>query len=329
MQSDLIKIYFMDRVDEMRVLMNQMELKRLAKMEIIGYMRIPMKDTGLPYDVYADDSSMYKDYRHKLWMYVRNGVDYIAVTVEENPQLIVPIRGNSINIEPLFAFIKKNIPPLRELADMETEAPFFFSDMVRVDEERDLIGGALLEMSRVSSKVTGLPTDIWVDENETYRRHAPRIKFKALPEMHDTYQYTSMEINDPTKIHNLPPKTKISGRKLKQIEYFVNANKDNLLALANKQMEIMDFYKCMKCVDCDGNITNGDGITIEKEVNGFCRCMKNGKYNYLKSNGKHLFNNFIFDDASHFMRAGDALMAWVKRGDEDFYIDNFGNRLNI
>jgi len=309
--------------------MNQMELKRLARMEIMGYMRIPKNDTGLPYDVYVDDSSMYKDYRHELWVYVKNGDDYIAVTVDENPQLIVPIRGGSFDIEPLFVFVRKNIEILRELADMENEAPFFFSDMRRIDEERDLVKGALLEMSRVSAKVTGLPTDIWVDEDETYRRHAPRIKFRALPEMHDTYQYTSMEINDPTQLHNLPRKTKISGKKLKQIEYFVNANREQLLALADKRIGVMDFYKGMKRVDVEGNITNGENIEIDKEVNGFSRCVKDGKYNYLKSDGRYLFNNFIFDDASPFMRAGDALVAWVKRGDEDFYIDNFGNRLNI
>lgn len=95
--------------------------------ELMEYMWLKPKETGLNVDVFVDDGGSYKLHRHKLVLFVRNGYnktdeDFIPISIERNPQIMK--RKSLIKLLPndlseVRTFIKQNLLNLYHLADRQ------------------------------------------------------------------------------------------------------------------------------------------------------------------------------------------------------------------
>ena len=155
--------------------------------ELMGYRYLNKDKTGIDVDIFVDDGEAYKRDGHKPLLFVRNGYDkmnfeFVPISVSQTPYIMnreMKINIIKGDIRKIFIFIRKNLSLLLRLANMEIDQVDFLkniqpiSSMIREQKE------ILSEMSLLRSKDTNLPTDIWVDEGETFHGHAPRIKFRA------------------------------------------------------------------------------------------------------------------------------------------------------
>jgi hypothetical protein len=102
----------------------------------------------------------------------------------------------------------------------------------------------LTEMSKVPANITGLPMDIWVDENNTYLKgcHGPRIKFPATKGEKNSHNYASMSISDNPTPFNLPTnKSIITNKELELIADFIRSYKNELIKLSSNKMTYEQF----------------------------------------------------------------------------------------
>ena len=95
--------------------------------ELMEYMWLKPKETGLNVDVFVDDGGSYKLHRHKLVLFVRNGYnktdeDFIPISIERNPQIMkrnLPIKILSNDLLDVKNFIKRNLRNLYSLANRQ------------------------------------------------------------------------------------------------------------------------------------------------------------------------------------------------------------------
>lgn len=103
----------------------------------------------------------------------------------------------------------------------------------------------LKEYVTLRSELSGLPMDLWLDDNRLYEPHAPRIKFRASKDQRTTREFTSMLISNPNQIENMPNKHTIRTRDIMKLKEFVATNQELLLALANKDINYGEFIEQM------------------------------------------------------------------------------------
>ena len=318
----------MDDIKKMRLLMEQSKVIEIREHEIWEFIRLTPQQTGLQYDIYVDNGGAYIHYHHKLWLYVDVGSEKFPVTIEKNPSLVLFVRDNKFNYCEIYNFIKYNYKLLKNLADGKTDDIMFFRLLKKINE--CVQNGLLIEMATLRSDKSKLPTTIWVDENRLYEPHSPRIKFRANFQNKDTRLDPSMEIENPDNIHHLPKSNNLTSSQINHIKQFVIANKELLLSLCKKEINYEEFLNSMKIVDEDGKVINKEEIEIGDFVNGFAKCEKNEKFNYVDENGRYMFEDFIFDSASDFIPyINGILLAYVSIGEEYFYINTKGKRVNI
>ena len=238
----------MNDVQKIRFWLNEANNFKVNKSELWGFIRMPKDSTGLPYDVYLDNSEMYRRYNHELWLYVQIGNDKIPITISDKPVVKKLIRGKA-ELEWIYNFIKANQALLVNLADGKVPLSSFFAVVQRNEDLRNK--HRLDEMSRLIPIETNLPVDIWVDEDKLFEPHAPRIKFQADKQEKDTEQYPSMEILNPDRIHNMK-KCDLSTKEIQQIKAFVKANEELLLKLSDKDISIENFKASLIQVDKKG-----------------------------------------------------------------------------
>lgn len=95
--------------------------------ELMEYMWLKPKETGLNVDIFVDDGGSYRLHQHKLILFVRNGYnktdeDFIPISIERNPQIMK--RKSLIKLLPkdlseVRTFIKQNLVNLYNLADRQ------------------------------------------------------------------------------------------------------------------------------------------------------------------------------------------------------------------
>ena len=296
--------------------------------ESIEYVRISASRTGLPYDIYIDNSMSYKKHKHELWLYVNCGGVKIPVTIEDRPKVKRFVYGYTCDLSRIYDFIRINKELLTNMANRKTNEHVFFHLLKNINEDVDLERGLISEMATLHTDISRLPTTLWLDDDMTYLPHAPRIKFRMGDET-TTRQYTSMEINDPDKLHNVPKRSILNAKQVEQIKSFVRVNRDILLDLCNNKIEFEEFKEKMKTVNSKGEILEPN-INIGKFINGFAIYCEDGKYNYIKANGELLFKTTDLDYAGNFDYYGeDILLAFVSKNGESFYINDHGEVVNF
>lgn len=321
----------MTETEKTKLFIEQSKVINIRESELWEFMRLPPSRTGLDYDIFVDNGGAYKHHNHKLWLYVSFDSQKIPITVEENPSMFFFLNTHVFKYSDVLEFIKKNQKILKKLADGEIDEQTFFKRLQKVDGKMFHINETSLisEMATLKKETSNLPTTIWLDDDKLYEPHAPRIKFRAVFQNHDTHNDPSMEIENPQIIHNLPTKIDLKSKEIEQIRHFVAVNKERILALANKEIDFGEFLTSMQKVDINGNIIS-DEIKNGKCINGFTKCEKNGKFNFLKTNGEYLFSDFCLDAASDFnLYVNGKVLSYVTVGDNSYYINSNGKKANL
>lgn len=213
--------------------------------ELFEFMWLKPSKTGIPVDLFIDDGGSFQRNSHPILLFARNGFsktinDFISITISKTPKVISDNEiaiGNPI-LNAIFYFIKSNEKSLRKIALGKISHSEFLETIkvpsLAISESTSKI---ISEMSTLRKNVSGLPTDIWLDEGGLYRRHAPRIKFKASNDQHTTREYSSMTIEDEPCIENFPKKSNLSSEDVEKIKLFVKTNKQLLLDLCDSKID--------------------------------------------------------------------------------------------
>lgn len=213
--------------------------------ELMDYMWLKPSDTMLKYDIFVDDSSSYIREEHPLLIFVRNGIgrscnDFIPISVSNDPKILDVYMGIDIPDKDLYnirKFIIVNKQLLQKFAMGEMHPDDFVDKLIRPMYVMNEGYVLLTEMATMAPNLTNLPMTIWVDEGATYQGHAPRIKFKASNEQRTTREYSTMTLTNPPTIENLPKKKNISNKDIEKLKQFVINNLENLLKLANGEID--------------------------------------------------------------------------------------------
>lgn len=213
--------------------------------ELMEYMWLKPKVTGLNVDIFVDDCGSYERYGHPLLLWARNGYDrsvseFIPFLISNKPIILNTDIDYHITYNDIFAiqdFIQYNLAILVKLpSDLISQIDFVKSIKVpnySIQENVDIIS----EMSTLKSKDSGLPMDLWLDEGGNYIGHAPKIKFRASNEQRTTREFSSMLLTNPPTIENLPKDSPLKKKDLDKLKNFVINNLDLLLKLINNEID--------------------------------------------------------------------------------------------
>lgn len=217
--------------------------------EIMEYMWLKPQHTGLDVDIFVDDGGSYKLHNHKLVLLVRNGYskkcdEFIPISICENPRIMdndITIQIDNNSLFSVFKFIQTNLKYLVALSNRRISQEEFIKYIkknISINESSQLN-----EMSLLRKTETNLPMDIWVDEGATFLGHAPRLKFRASNEQKTTREFSSMTLTDPPMVINLPDNTNLKSKEIDKLKLFVLANLDNLIKLANGEIDLTTEFK--------------------------------------------------------------------------------------
>ena len=131
--------------------------------ELMEYMWLKPKETGLNVDVFVDDGGSYKLHRHKLVLFVRNGYnktdeDFIPISIERNPHIMR--RKSLIKLLPndlldVRNFIKRNLRNLYKLANREISQIEFSLKIDKINHTTNEVRCFLTNYARSPLPVVG------------------------------------------------------------------------------------------------------------------------------------------------------------------------------
>ena len=237
------------------------EYRRLNEDDTFEFLSIPTKTTGLHTTVLVDDEGSFVHFNHPLWLYVveKNATDdtkLIPISISKNPQLLVSESYCSIPphfINEVKLFIIKNFQALYEYGHGNIDMSTFYR---LINQKKSQLNENLLfEMPTLSRKVTGLPTEIWVDSKRS-KKHGDRIKFKDV-ESNNTNNWATMTIDaEEPEVRNLHNSINLLNKEIEVIKDFVRYNYDILdMASNNPNMDFeMDFKPLMFTISKNGNV---------------------------------------------------------------------------
>ena len=109
--------------------------------ELMEYMRLWPKHTGLNMDIFVDDAGSYKRNSHQLLLFIRNGYDgdfdgFIPMSVENKPRILDDEIEIKISYDDIFAvqdFVQWNLDKLIALADRKMSQTDFV-DSIRTQK---------------------------------------------------------------------------------------------------------------------------------------------------------------------------------------------------
>lgn len=134
--------------------------------ELMEYMWLKPKDTGLNVDIFVDDGGSYKLHGHQPLLLVRNGydksvTDFIPFSLGKKPKILDMHIDYSISYRDIFdvqSFIVNNLRNLLNLANRKIGQIEFANTIKknRLNENKTLI----MEMATLRKEDSGLPMDI-------------------------------------------------------------------------------------------------------------------------------------------------------------------------
>ena len=128
------------------------------------------------------------------------------------------------------------------------ESEQFLDELQEELEEKQIYEKqSLQEMSRLSTKKSGLPVDLYIDDSKSYirGRHAKRIKFQANSDDSRTESFSSMTLDGNIVPETLPKKHSIKTKDIEKISNFVKNNVFALEKIADKEIDFQDFMNVM------------------------------------------------------------------------------------
>ena len=218
--------------------------------KLYEYMRLDKEQTGLNNEILVDDCKSYKRDKHPLLIFVQNAdKEYVPISVAKQPKILdkdIQLKISRGDIEKIKKFVSINVDLIQDFSNEKISVANFIKLITKIDknmikEDKSII----TEMATLRKNISGLPMDLWLDDNKLYEPHAPRVKFRASNEQRNTRQFSSMLITNPNQIENMPSRPTIRERDINILKQFVVANRDLLLALANKEINYEVFLQKM------------------------------------------------------------------------------------
>lgn len=314
----------MNNAKGMRFLIEQQKVALIMEQEgKWGYTRIPKELTNLDYDVYLDDNKTYEKFNHELWLYADCGkYGSVPITISETPCVKYINRNNMCSLSQIYDFIIYNKDLIEKYANEKIESLVLWEVLENLKksdillEERDYTKQSILK-----PKQTGLPMDIWVDEDKTYKHHSPRIKFKASKENKSSREFPSISLIKPYNIYNLPKNHDLSKRDLDKLREFVSLYGQDLIKLADKEINLKDFLYILQNTNDDT-----DYAILTQFICGFAICVdkRTKKYNYINTDKQLLLPQFV-DEVGEFrpINSNESIATIVQNGKKKI-INNFG-----
>lgn len=222
--------------------------------ELSEYMWLKPNVTGLDVDIFVDDGGAFLRHGHELLLFARNGYnkgfnEYIPFSITTKPKVLDDEMDFNITYDSIFLiqdFIQYNLQTLIKLANDMISQEGFVKSIRMANSQYGLVSETmerLDEMATLKMSDSHLPMDIWLDEGGTYHGHAPRIKFRASNDQRTTREFSTMLIANPPTIENMPSNSPIRKKDLEKLRNFVIKNQDNLLKLANGEIDYLTEFK--------------------------------------------------------------------------------------
>lgn len=241
------------REEILSIIIKEQHQYKLSDLEELNeYMWLRPNYTRLGVDIFVDDGGSYIRHDHELLLFARNGYgrecnSFIPFSVSEKPNVLDDEMSFNISYDVIFLiqdFIQANLSILIDLANGNISQESFVQNIqYAMSYSITEIRRPLLEMATLKASDSNLPMDIWLDEGGTYQGHAPRIKFRASNEQRTTREFSSMLLTDPPSIENMPSNSPLRKRDIEKLEQFVINNLDNLLRLANGEIDYLNDFK--------------------------------------------------------------------------------------
>jgi hypothetical protein len=116
--------------------------------------------------------------------------------------------------------------------------------------QENIITKHLMEMSKLTSRETGLPVDIWVDEGKTFTKSGlgKQIKFQGDKSNPNTHNWVPLTVSKEPQIPEKNMQHNLSAKEISMIKQFIIINLAALEKLGDVDFGITDFAKIMKRV---------------------------------------------------------------------------------
>ena len=221
--------------------------------EMYGYFPLTRRDTGLPVELLADDSGTYKKFNHPLWLLIYNGYkptdEVIPMTIDATGEIVgtYDLNISYDDIRKVREFMHRNMDGLKAVADEQMSSYEFVKNM-DLSQYRMAEGVERLdEMAKLTSDMTNLKSDIWIDNafgSRSGLQHSARIKFKAEQGVDDPNDWPTMKLQkDNYEVLHMPQKTFLKNKDIKKIAKFVDLNFDLISALYCREIGWGEFIE--------------------------------------------------------------------------------------
>lgn len=113
--------------------------------EIMEYLRLEPKRSGLNVVLYVDDGNAYKRHGHQLLLFIRNGYsdteqEYIPMSISSKPYVLdddMEFRVSYDDIFDVMDFIQSNVTLLTELGNGKIDAELFIQSIRKIEKGID------------------------------------------------------------------------------------------------------------------------------------------------------------------------------------------------
>jgi len=303
--------------------------------EMFEFHGLDKESTGLPVNVFVDDSGSYKMRNHPLWIYFQNDYaehwankEYLPISVSRSPKLLTnkKLKISRSDLQKVFEFIKINKLILKKLADHKMSQDDFWwqldTNRLTLEESFNKSNVLLNEMAEIPTSKSGLPVPVWVDEGTSPQHDKNRMKFKAVK---NTYprNFSCIRFEDLSVLNlpkNFPKDAEVTPEDIELLKKFVIYNKDNLIELGKggDYKFKTHFLRDMVTMGPNGipiypqqqKVPNSSYKQVRKPQFGLTMVMSNpeNKYNFV-NNKRVPISKTWFDQAEDFLKYNDGTIA--------------------
>lgn len=311
-------------------------------------------------DILLDDDEQYIINKHPLWIYFRNSynndiIDFIPLVITPTYCYIpmdVKLNISYYDFDEVRQFCMTFYNIIKSIADCKvdsSELVIAANNMWSHLINESSIGNKhpLFEMAKLPKSISGLPRDLYIDEDRSYIRggHGPRIKFQEPLDIKTKRKWSSIDYKPSmtldTSLDELDyfPSTllkkeneKISNTELNHIKYFILANAQLLKDVADEIYDFEYFKQHFKKVDANGNIIydpDKKPYVFYKRIQDLdvVRHNTTNKFNFLKNN--KLISSIWFDEFTHFLPYKNTYRAFVRYGNKTAFLEPDGTLIPI
>lgn len=268
--------------------------------------------TSLPFEIGILESVIDDKNQFPLLFYKDNNDIIQTIAVSYNPKL-----NNKPNLtvkqkQILYSFVKNNVETLYLVSHGTIDTMQCLSSL-----DFNCNHVVLKESPTLNHNTSGLPTDLWLDAAQEYKKggHGPRIKFKDGAS-NKTREFKTMTISDNPEIINNNTTINLKQKDINLIKKFVLKNKDLLLLLINGEISFYtDFIPQMFTPDKKGNFNshathrNNYKKITQPSFNISVVESNDGLYNFYNEEEGGLISKIWFDNFVPFTKIGSDIIA--------------------